>query len=154
MATQLLGRDEETMDDPTPEQALAALGAARTAESRLRSRGGWDRAYLLGFALATVPLVLLVGLGDRTATIIGVGVWTVLAVTLALWSRFRTVRPPGQRPRLGRAFAIWTALYAVALAVGLPGFPGEPTFWIIAAVIVPLPLAISAFRPVEAAAGT
>lgn len=142
------------MDNPTPEQAHAesargAQQAASAAASRLHRRGRWVRAYLLGFAVTTVPLVLLVGLGGRVATGIGLGVWSAFAITLALWSRFRSVTPLGQQARLGRAFATWAALYAVTLAVGLPGYSGEPAFWFIAAVIVPLPLVVAAFWPRE-----
>ncbi|HEV7649865.1 MAG TPA: hypothetical protein VGP26_17095 [Actinophytocola sp.] len=142
------------MDTPMPEQdhaesARIALRAASAAESRLHRRGLWERGYLLGFAVALVPLVPLIGLGGRVATGIGLGVWTAVAITLALWSRFRSVTPRGQQPRSGRAFATWASLYAVTLAVGLPGYPGDPTFWFIAAVIVPLPLVIAAFWPSE-----
>ena len=139
--------------DLQPEQALNDLGAANRSADRARGQGWrWVRAYLLVWALASVGLVIGLGIGNKTVTIGIFIAWATLSLTGGIWSRSRGLTPRGGGRRIGRAAGLWAACYAIVLAVGVTQKTQVTGFWIAAAVFTAAPLVVAALIPAPKAA--
>jgi hypothetical protein len=129
----------------TPDDALAS--AVAKAE-RARALGWrWVRIYLVVWALASVALVLGLGVGSREVTIGFLIAWAGLAVGGGLWRRARGLVPRGSGRRIGRAAGLWAASYGIVLAVGFSLETDSLGFWLSAAVLTAIPLLIAAIIP-------
>lgn len=137
------------MDEPTREEALASLDSAQSVSATLRTRGTWFRGYLLGFAAATVPFMVVLGTGHVIGLLLGLGGWGVVTLAMVLWSRTQPVVLREHKKRIGGAFAAWATVYGIALAVGLVNYQGNLAYWIVAALFTSLPLVIAALRPLD-----
>jgi hypothetical protein len=135
------------MDVPTHTEAEAALADARTARTSLAAGGNWLRRYLFVFAAASVPLVLLIGLGGQRGATIGTMLWIFLVSVMSWWGARQRVVLRGHKRRSILAFGGWGVLYGATLLLGEYLFPGQPAFWVPAAVITAVPLVLAACWP-------
>ena len=91
--------------DLEPDQAVKDLDAANRIAGRARAQGWrWVRTYLLVWALASIGLVIGLGIGNP-AVFIGIFIaWGLLALAGGIWSRSRGAVAPRRRPphRSGR----------------------------------------------------
>ena len=94
--------------DLEPEQAMNDLGTANRSADRARVQGWrWVRAYLLVWALASIGLVIGLGIGNKAVTIgIFIG-WAILSLAGGIWSRSRGLTPRGGGRRFGGAAGLW-----------------------------------------------
>lgn len=139
----------ETNSALTPEQAEATLRDSARARSAFVSRGRWLRRYLAAFAVASVLLVLAIGLGGRIGVIVGISLWGVALAILIPYALRQGVSPRHIGRRVGRVVPAWAVLYGGTLAVGLPGFAGRPAFWVPAALLTAVPFAVGAALPLR-----
>ncbi len=135
------------MDPPTPSEARRLLAEAARAQDRLGSRGGWIRRYLLVFAAAALVVFPLIGLGGTTGSAVAVGGWLALVSLMSWWASRQTATERGGSRRNLAGFVVWGALYGLGLLLGFELFPGEPLYWLPAAVVVAAPLALAALVP-------
>lgn len=135
------------MDVPTQAEVDAVLADARGARASLVAGGNWLRKYLLVFAAASVPVMLLIGLGGQRGAAIGTTLWMLLVVTMSWWGSRQRVILRGQKRRSVLAFGGWGALYGGTLLLGIYPFEGQPAFWVTAAVITVMPLVAGAYWP-------
>jgi hypothetical protein len=135
----------------SPDAANNAIEQAAEATLNAQRRGWrWVHVYLWGWAVASIGLVLILGLGSTTGKVIGVAGWGAL-VAIGMAYRFRQgVLPIGAPRRIGRAAGLWAATYSVILAVGV-GQSGGIWFWPVAALIRAIPLAVAALTPMPTA---
>lgn len=121
----------------------AALRAAHSVPTPTRRRGrGAIYLAVPGAGFAVMTLVLgLTSLGPAVLPAIFIPVMMV-----GVWAS----RQPAVMANTGRRLApYWVGtglLYAVALAVGINRFKGEPGYWVPAAILVGAPLIIGAWR--------
>jgi len=132
----------------TPDEARAALDSATTTSGRVRARARWMSTYLAAYAGGFLVLVLVLGLVDDVPLrvwIAGVG-WVALMVAMALWSRRRPATLPGTGWRTAPYWIATAVVYVAVNIVGAHGRQGQVWYWVPAAVLVALPLAIGAVR--------
>ncbi|MFC3689319.1 hypothetical protein [Aquipuribacter hungaricus] len=143
-----------TPTTPTVPDAAAARSAVAGADAlgaRARQAGGWYARYMLVFGAGFGVMTLLLGLGPDspraavTWMLVLVPAWACFMVGMVVWA----TRRPVQGELRGRAYVPgWVGtgvLYALALAVGTTAdLPVQG--WFAAAVVVPLPLVLSAVR--------
>ena len=110
------------------------------------------RIYLLVWALASIGLVIGLGLDNKPVTISILLAWVVLSLVGGIWSRSRGLTPRGGARRIGRAAGLWAACYAIVLAVGVTRQSQSSGFWIAAAVFTAVPLVVAALIPAPKAA--
>lgn len=126
-------------DDPTPADAAAALARADQLKISVDDRSGWLVRFQLGFAAMSLIMALLLGLLPRPAGIVASLAFMVITLPVLI---FYAVRQPVAHRGMARShllmMAAWTVLYLATITSGLR-FPGEPAFWVPAAVIVSLP---------------
>ena len=138
-------------NEVSPEAASNSIAQALAAKLSAQRRGWrWVRVYLWGWAAASIGLVLILGLGNTTGKIIGFAGWGVfVAIAMAYRSR-QGVLPVGAPHRIGRATGLWTATYALIVAVAVAvsvGQSGGIWFWVGAALISAAPLVVAALVP-------
>lgn len=126
-----------TTDSASARSALDAVERSSTLIVR-RTRG--LRWTMLAFSAATAAGLLLVGLGPRPfgiifGTVLIAGAGGALGATGAASSAL----PAGFRRRYAITIAVWTAVYAAVLLVGLLAFPGSVAFWVLGAVASVVP---------------
>ena len=139
--------------DRGPEHAMDDLGTAARSADRARAGGWrWVRIYLLVWALASIGLVIGLGLDNKPVTISILLAWVVLSLVGGIWSRSRGLTPRGGGRRIGRAAGLWAACYAIVLAVGVTRQSQSSGFWIAAAVFTAIPLVVAALIPAPKAA--
>jgi peptidoglycan/LPS O-acetylase OafA/YrhL len=129
----------------TPDDALA--NAVAKAERAHALGWRWVRIYLVVWAVASVALVLGLGMGSREVTIGLLIAWAGLAIGGGLWSRARGLVPRGSGRRISRAAGLWAASYGIVLAVGISLETDSLGFWLSAAVLTSIPLLIAAIIP-------
>ena len=139
--------------DRGPEHAMDDLGtAARSADRARWGSWRWVRIYLLVWALASIGLVIGLGLDNKAVTISILLAWVILSLVGGIWSRSRGLTPRGGARRIGRAAGLWAACYAIVLAVGVTRQSQTSGFWIAAAVFTAIPLVVAALIPAPKAA--
>ena len=139
--------------DRGPEHAMDDLGtAARSADRARWGSWRWVRIYLLVWALASIGLVIGLGLDNKPVTISILLAWVILSLVGGIWSRSRGLTPRGGARRIGRAAGLWAACYAIVLAVGVTRQSQSSGFWIAAAVFTAIPLVVAALIPAPKAA--
>lgn len=104
------------------------------------------RIYLIGWAVASAGLVLVIGLLGKTGMIIGLSAWGLAVAAGALWSRRQGAIAAGTSRRIGTAAAGWAIVYGVVLAVGLGGELTDLWFWLVGAAATTIPLVVAAIR--------
>lgn len=121
-------------------EALDALERAETVGTRTRSRGGWYAVYGAVFGVATLSLVLVVGLFPSPWAIAAstAGFGAAMAV-MTVFAVRQPVQPRGYASLHLWTMGVWGVLYAVALFVGMYAFPGEPAWWVPAALACAAP---------------
>jgi hypothetical protein len=132
--------------DLTPDDARAALAGAAASAARLRARARWASTKLLVFGVGMGLVTLSVGMLE--SKLLGAAVfaaWGALAFGMSRWERRRTVHLPGTGARTAPYWSASIALYAVAIAAGTEQ-SSDPTYWVPAALVVPLPLLTGAVR--------
>ena len=131
---------------PTPDDARAALVAADLSAARLHRRARWASTKLAVFGVGMGLVTLSVGLVESKPLGAAVFVaWGVLALGMSHWERHRAAHLRGTARRTSPMWTLSFAAYGVAIAAGTQS-PGDPAYWIPAAVLVPLPLLAGALR--------
>lgn len=132
----------------TRERAAADLAHAEQAAGRIRLESGWMARYLAVFAAGFGTLTLILGLVEPfwlRMTISGV-LWVALVTGMVVWASRRRAAPSGGMRRTVWGWIGTGVSYAVALFVGTPAQLGNVAYWVPAAVVVALPLAVVAWR--------
>ena len=128
------------------------LAMVATAQRRLAGRARWAQRYHSLYALVWLVAVLLLGLLSSVDVDLldGWGAGFVgLAAVVALswvdgWAQRHTVVVRGAR-RLERfSGAATMILFFTVLVVGVRSFPGDPAFWVPAALLVAAPSLLAA----------
>ena len=133
---------------PSPAEATSALEHAARLAASTRTRGWrWVRLYLSGWGVASIGLVLSIGLGGRVGLIVGMTAWLVIVTVGVTWAGRQGAMAAGTRRRLYLGVGAWVVVYGAALFVGLYRFPGDATFWVVAAAMSALPLLLAAWLP-------
>lgn len=139
---------DENTDGYDLDTAESSLANAERSANRSRKHGWrWVRTYLVVWAVASVGLVLGLGVGSREITISFLIAWAILAMVGGIWSRSQGVAPRGGGRRIGRAAGLWAACYGIALAVGLALQAESTWFWLAAALFTATPLLVTALIP-------
>jgi uncharacterized RDD family membrane protein YckC len=131
---------------PTPEEAQWALVEAGAARRLLAAKGRWPRAYLLAYAVGAAVTLMLAGLGGVWGVLIIAVAWPTVVIVMQRLSRSRAVTERGGRRAISTGAAIWGVLYVIALALGYAVFRGDPSYWVLAGVVVALPFVAVALR--------
>ena len=135
-----------TNDKVNASSAATTLRDTDELAARTRRDGLWYARYLTVFAVGFAAMTLLLGLGPQRTWWVAVllGVWAVVVTAMVVWAGRRPVRPKIP-PRYFVPGWIGTGtFYGVALFVGLDrDLP--PWLWLVAAVVVALPLLLSAW---------
>ena len=131
--------------------AATALHETDALGARTRRATGWYARYMVVFGVGFGLMTLLLGLGPDqpraaiTWMLVLVAAWAVFMVAMVVWA----VRRPVQGELHGRGYVPgWVGtglLYALALGAGTP-LDLSAWGWLAAAVVVPLPLVLSAWR--------
>jgi len=138
-----------TMHPPTPDEARALLRSSATSAAAVRDIGGNRHAqWLTGHAVAVFSYFAALATADQDVEVLVpslayAAALGVLSVTLLPGA---TVSKSGMGRRWLRALLWWGAVYAACMVVGLYLFRAEPAFWLPAAVVTALPLALGALR--------
>ncbi|PDP85339.1 hypothetical protein CQJ94_22805 [Glycomyces fuscus] len=117
------------------DEALDALEQAEAVGTRARSRGRWYTVYAAVFGVATLALVLVLGLFPSPPVIIAstVGFGVVTAAMTAFAVR-QPVHPRGHAALHLWTMGVWGVLYTTTLFVGMYAFPQDPAWWVPAAL--------------------
>lgn len=132
----------------TRDQAAADLARAGQAAGRMHTEARWMARYLAVFAAGFAALTLILGLVEPLwlrLTISG-ALWVPLVAGMVAWAMSRRTSPRGVGRRALWGWVGTGVLYAAALVVGTPGQLGNPAYWVPAAVLVALPLGVTAWR--------
>ncbi|MGO1240954.1 MAG: hypothetical protein ACTMHU_05915, partial [Cellulosimicrobium funkei] len=105
-------------------------------------RGRWVRLYLTGWAVASVGLVLAIGLGGRVGFVVGMAAWVAIVTVGATWAGRQGALAVGTRRRIAVG-----AVYGAVLVAGLVVWPGSVAYWVPAALVSAVPLLVAAWRP-------
>lgn len=138
-----------TMHPPTPDEARALLRSSATSAAAVRDIGGNRHAqWLTGHAVAVFSYFAALATADQDVEVLVsslayAAALAVLSVTLLPGA---TVSKSGMGRRWLAALLWWGGIYAACLVVGLYLFPAVPAFWLPAAVVTALPLALGALR--------
>ncbi len=128
------------------DRATADLARADLATARVRREARWAVRYLavfaVGFAVLTLVLGMVFPLWLRL-TVAG-ALWIPLVTGTVLWAKRRRASSRGVGTRLGWAFGLTGALYTAAVVVGTPAQLGNTAYWLPAALVVALPMAVAA----------
>jgi len=139
-----------TNQENTDSSAAAEVALTNALQSAERAREvgwRWLRIYVLVWALASVGLVLGIGLGTRLTTIVCLGAWALIAIGGGLWSRSLGLSPRGAGQRIGRAAGLWAASYGIVVAVGVVVDAQSIGFWVSAALFTAIPLLVAGLLP-------
>ncbi len=132
--------------DMSRERAAADLARAATATDRVRDESRWAVRYfaLLGAGWAAITLVLgLVFPLWLRMTVAGV-LWIPLVTGLVVWAVRRRASSRGVARHNAWAIGATSVLYGAAIIIGTPGQLGNAAYWVPAAVLAALPLAVAA----------
>lgn len=135
------------MNAPTRVEAESALADAGTARAALAADGSWFRTYLLVFAAAAIPLLLLIGLDRQRGAMIATPLWLLLCSAMSWWAARQRVVLRGNKGRSFLAFGGWGVLYGAALVLGLELDVRRAAFWVPAALVTAVPLILAACWP-------
>lgn len=135
------------MNNPKPLEAAEMVATADRLRRAVRDESSWRYVCWLA-AMAPTTLLYLVGLAvvrtDTDALVIsGVFGACVFGLAVALLPGVR-VNKAGFPRRWVTAMVAWGIAFAVTMVLGLLLFRGELAFWLPAAVITALPLALGA----------
>ncbi|MFI2703002.1 hypothetical protein [Cellulosimicrobium composti] len=134
---------------PDPREAAEALERVSRLAGRTRAQGWrWVRLYLTGWAVASVGLVLAIGLGGRVGFFVGMGAWAVIVAVGTTWANRQGATAPGTARRIFAGAITWAVVYGVTIFVGTTLWPGLVAFWVPAALVSAVPLLLAAWRPV------
>jgi len=137
-----------TQPAPDPREAAAALDRASRLAWTTRAQGWrWVRRYLTGWAVASVGLVLTIGLGGRAGFFVGMAVWAVVVAAGTAWSSRQGATAAGTARRIFVGAASWAVVYGVALFAGMSLWPGLVAYWVPAALVSAAPLLLAAWLP-------
>ncbi|MGO1561688.1 hypothetical protein CZ771_08730 [Actinomycetales bacterium JB111] len=146
--------DANDHSDSSSDDALRDLARAEELAARTAARGRrWVRIYLTTWAIASVGLLLAIGLGSQMVVIVAMSLWALLVVAGVVFSAKQGVAVTGAGGRLGTAAGLWAAVYAGSLALGVTAYTGEPWFWFAAGVLSAVPLLVAAWAPWRSSAG-
>lgn len=138
-------------DDTTslaPLDAAAALDRADRLAGATRARGWrWVRLYLTGWAVASIGLVLAIGLGGRVGFVVGMAAWVAIVTVGATWAARQGALAVGTRRRIAVGAVSWAVVYGAVLVAGLVVWPGSVAYWVPAALVSAVPLLVAAWRP-------
>lgn len=120
--------------------ARTTLDAAERSSTLIVRRTRGLRWTMLVFSAATAAGLLLVGLGPRP---VGIILGTLLVAgsggALGAAGAASSALPRGFRRRYAITIAVWTAVYAAVLLVGLLAVSGSVAFWVLGAVVSAVP---------------
>jgi hypothetical protein len=137
----------EPQDLPDARAAADALDrAARVAHAAHAQGWRWVRIYLTGWAIGSVGLILLIGLGGAVGMVVGVAAWAVLVTVGVLWARGQGAVVAATKFRLGIGSGLWSAAYVAILALGVAIRPGA-AYWVPAALVSTVPLLLAGWLP-------
>ena len=132
--------------DMSRERAAADLARAGAATSRVRDESRWAVRHFAVFAVGWAVLTLVLGLVFPLwlrLTVAGV-LWIPLVTGMVTWAHRRRASSRGMVRRNAWAFGTAGVLYIAAVVVGTPGQLGNVAYWVPAAVVVAVPLAVAA----------
>jgi hypothetical protein len=138
-----------TVHPPTPDEARALLRSSASAASAVRDIGGNRHAqWLTGHAVAGFSFFAALATADEDveALVASLAYALALAVLSATLLPGASVTKTGMGRRWTTAMLVWGAVYGTCMIVGLVAFRAEPAFWVPAAVVTALPLAVGALR--------
>lgn len=104
------------------------------------------RGYLIGWSIASVALVLAIGLLGRLGAAVGLGIWTAAVLMGVGWFRRGGAFAAAGSAQVKRGAAGWAVVYAVVIAVGSGGPVTDVWFWIIGGFATAVPLVVAATR--------
>lgn len=134
-----------TNDEIDATTAAAALRDSSSLAQRATREGRWYARYMTVFGLGFAGMTLLLGLGpDRPWwPVATTGAWAVLVFAMVAWATRRPVQPSIRARRYVAGWVGTGLAYGAALFAGL-GRELPVWAWLAAAVVVALPLLISA----------
>ncbi len=116
--------------------AAAALDRADRLATATRARGWrWVRLYLTGWAVASVGLVLAIGLGGRVGFVAGMAAWVAIVTVGATWAARQGALAVGTRRRIAVGAVSWAVVYGAVLVTGMVVWPGSVAYWVPAALV-------------------
>lgn len=132
----------------TPLQAREALHRAAAASEKVASSSRWTSTYLAVFALAFAAATMIIGLVQPPSLgmLIFGALWVMITLVMVRWANQQRVTRQGSCRRLPPYWLISGGVFAVVLFTGLAYWPGQVLYWIPAAVLVGVPMAIGAVR--------
>jgi hypothetical protein len=133
--------------DMTPTAARDALASAAATSDKLRAQARWSSFKLAVFGVGIGIVTTAVGLVE--STLLGFAVfagWGLLAMGMSLWERRRLVHLAGTRQRIRPYWLTGFAFYAVAVATASAQSPEDVAYWVLAGVVVSLPMLVGAWR--------
>ena len=146
--------DIDDTHDASSDDARSRLAHAEELAERTAARGRrWIRIYLTTWAVASVGLLLAIGMGSQMVLILAMSAWGLLVATGVAFSARQGVAATGAGGRLGTAAGLWAVVYAGSLAVGYSAHKGELWFWLVAGVVSAIPLLVAAWAPWRSTAG-
>lgn len=134
---------DETFDEPY--DPAEALRRAEVLRARVRGHGRWYPWQLWLLGAGTVPMAALAGFLRETWQGVLFGTcWAVFVVALRLYARRKPVHAEGTARLHRRAVLVWSALWLVAVLLGVYAFPGRLGYWLPAGVLVASPCLVVA----------
>lgn len=138
-----------TATRPTPDEARELLEHSTSAAAAIRGASQNRHAqWLTGMAATSFMYLVSLGIADTDTQIAVVSLAFAFAVATLCVTLLPTapVAKSGMKRRWLWSLISWGALLGVAMPVGLLAFRAEPLYWVPAALVVALPLAIGAAK--------
>ena len=138
-----------TTTQPTPDEARELLGHSTSAAAALRGAGQNRHAqWLTGMAATSFMYLVSMGIAATDPEVVVASLAFAFAVATLCVTLLPTasVAKRGMKRRWLWSLIAWGLLLAIAMPVGFVVFNAEPAYWVPAAVVVALPLAIGAAR--------
>jgi hypothetical protein len=131
------------MTDLSPGHAAAALAGVDQAAAAVRRHSAWAVRAFTAYAIGT--LIFFPAGGLLSAVVVNVA-WAVFLLSLLAYARPRRVFGRGFRRLYLTTAAIWTVLWVGLTVLGHAAFPGNVAYWLVAGVVVAIPMAVAAVR--------
>lgn len=126
------------------EQAWDALEQAQAMEKKVLPMGGWYAIYGIGYGIAGLTFLLVMGLSDSiTGVIVGTSFFALALSLLSLYMAKQPVKPLHYGKLHTWGIAGWSVIYSLAVIVGMIFFQGEPLWWVPMALLSAIPTSVA-----------